>query len=103
MFSTCDPWAHCEHLVSGITMFSACTHQVLRPLPPVLGHILIGRLQAIFLSMQAASELRNSGVEMNVYSIESQPQRVVMQPIVPTTVLGQLTDHAEDLLMIQTW
>src|ERR1700753_2478942 len=35
MFSTCDPWAHCEHLVSGITMFSACSHQVLRPLPPV--------------------------------------------------------------------
>src|ERR1700753_1750774 len=28
MFSTCDPWAHCEHLVSGITMFSACSHQV---------------------------------------------------------------------------
>src|ERR1700753_2685751 len=35
MFSTCDPWAHCEHLVSGITMFSAFSHQVLRPLPPV--------------------------------------------------------------------
>src|SRR6201992_3777630 len=35
MFSTCDPWAHCEHLVSGITMFSACSHWVLRPLPPV--------------------------------------------------------------------
>src|ERR1700753_777975 len=65
--------------------------------------ILIGRLQAIFLSTQAASELRDSGVETNVYSVESQPHRVVTRPIVPTTVLGPRTDRAEDLLMIQRW
>src|SRR6201990_3260558 len=68
-----------------------------------LGHILIGKRQAIFLSTQAALELRDSGVEMNVYSVESQPHRVVTRPIVPTTVLGPQTDRAEDLLMIQRW
>src|SRR6201995_4775587 len=68
-----------------------------------LGRILIGKRQAIFLSTQAASELRDSGVEMNVYSVESQPHRVVTRPIVPTTVLGRQTDRAEDLLMIQRW
>ena len=65
--------------------------------------ILIGRLQAIFMSTQVALELRNSGVEMNVYSVENQPYRVVMQPIVPTTVLERQTNRAEDLLMIQRW
>src|SRR6201995_3366828 len=68
-----------------------------------LGRILIGKRQAIFLSTQAASELRDSGVEMNVYSVESQPHRVVTRPIVPTTVLERRTDCAEDLLMIQRW
>src|SRR6201992_2376120 len=68
-----------------------------------LGRILIGKRQAIFLSTQAASELRSSGVEMNVYSVESQPHRVVTRPIVPTTVLGPQTDRAEDLPMIQRW
>ena len=68
-----------------------------------LGRILIGRLQAIFMLTQVASELRNSGVEMNVYSVENQPHRVVMQPIVPTTVLERQTDRAEDVLMIQRW
>src|ERR1700759_299649 len=68
-----------------------------------LGRILIGKRQAIFLSTQAASELRDSGVEMNVYSVESQPHRVVTRPIVPTTVLESQTDRAEDLLMIQRW
>src|ERR1700753_2481729 len=68
-----------------------------------LGRGLIGRLQAIFLSTQAASELRSSGVEMNVYSVKSQPHRVVTRPIVPTTVSGQQTDRAEDLPMIQRW
>src|ERR1700753_1355329 len=68
-----------------------------------LDRILIGKRQAIFLSTQAASELRDSGVEMNVYSVESQPHRVVTQRIVPTTVLGRPTDRAEDLLMIQRW
>src|ERR1700753_2562796 len=68
-----------------------------------LGRILIGRLQAIFLSTQAASELRDSGVEMNVYSVKSQLHRVVTRPIVPTTVSGPQTDRAEDLLMIQRW
>src|ERR1700753_130061 len=68
-----------------------------------LGHILIGKRQAIFMSTQAASELRSSGVEMNVYSVESQPHRVVTQLIVPTTVLERPTDCAEDLLMIQRW
>src|ERR1700753_1288172 len=68
-----------------------------------LGRILIGKHQAIFLSTQVASELRNSGVEMNVYSVENQPHRVVTQPLVPTTVLEQPTDCAEDLLMIHRW
>src|SRR6201992_722926 len=68
-----------------------------------LGRILIGRLQAIFMPTQVASELRNSGIEMNVYSVENQPHRVVTQPIVPTTVLERQTDRAEDLLMIQRW
>src|ERR1700753_2022122 len=69
-----------------------------------LGRILIEKRQAIFLSTQAASELRDSGVEMNVYSVaESQPRRVVTRPIVQTTVLGPQTDRAEDLLMIQRW
>src|ERR1700753_1892941 len=68
-----------------------------------LGRILIGKHQAIFLSTQAASELRDSGVEINVYSGESPPHRVVTRPIVPTTVLGPQTDRAEDLLMIQRW
>ena len=66
-------------------------------------HILIGRLQAIFLSTQAALELRDSSIEMNVYSVESQPHGVAMWPIVPTTVLERQTDRAEDLLMIQRW
>src|ERR1700759_410931 len=68
-----------------------------------LGRILIGRLQAIFMLTQVALELRNSGVEMNIYSVENQPHRVVTQPIVLTTVLEQQTDCAEDLLMIQRW
>src|ERR1700755_31891 len=68
-----------------------------------LDRILIGKRQALFLSTQAASELRDSGVEMNVYSVESQPHRVVTRPLVPTTVLGPQTDRAEDLLMIQRW
>ena len=53
----------------------------------VLGHILIGRPQAIFMSTQVASELRRSGIEMNIYSVESQPHRVVTQLIVLRTVL----------------
>src|ERR1700753_2317942 len=65
-----------------------------------LGRILIGRLQAIFMPTQVASELRNSGVEMSVYSVENQPHRVVTQPIVLTTVLERQTDRAEDLLTL---
>src|ERR1700753_4328446 len=68
-----------------------------------LGRILIGRLQAIFMSTQVTSELRNSSVEMSIYSVENQPHRVVTQPIVPTTILERQTDCAEDLLMIQRW
>ena len=65
--------------------------------------ILIGRYQAIFLSTQAALELRDSGVEMNDYSVESQPHRVATRPIVPTMVLEWQTGHAKDALMIQRW
>src|SRR6201992_3043012 len=68
-----------------------------------LGRILIGKRQAIFPSTQVASELRDSGIEMNVSSVENQPHRVVTRPLVPTTVLEQPTDRAEDLLMIQRW
>ena len=52
-----------------------------------LGRILIGRLQAIFMSTQVASELRRSSIEMNIYSVESKPHRVVTQLIVLRTVL----------------
>src|SRR6201990_1628146 len=68
-----------------------------------LDRILIGKRQALFLSTQAASELRDSGVEMNVYSVESQPHRVGTRPIVPTTVVGPQTARAGDLLTVQGW
>ena len=64
--------------------------------------ILIKRSQAIFLSTQAASELRDSGVKMNVYSVESQPHRVAMPPTL-MTASAQPTNCAEELLWIQRW
>src|ERR1700753_2265238 len=35
------------HLVSGITMFSACSHQVLRPLPPVFPTMSVCRIATL--------------------------------------------------------
>src|SRR6201992_3857777 len=64
--------------------------------------ILIVRLQVIFPSMPAASVVSNSGVGMNVFSVESQPHRVAMPPT-PMTVSAQPTDRAEELLRIQWW
>ena len=66
--------------------------------------ILIGRYQAIFLLTQATSELRESGVAMNIYSVES-PQLGVAMPQTPVlmTTSEQPTDRAEELLRIQRW
>ena len=66
-----------------------------------LGHILIGKRQAIFQSTQDILGLSESGEGMSVDSVGSQQPSVVTQPLVPTTVLEQQTDRAEDLLMIQ--
>src|ERR1700759_156767 len=68
-----------------------------------LGHILIGRLQAIFQSTQDILGSSESGEGMSVDSVGSQSHRVVTRPLVPTTVLERPTDRAEDLLMIQRW
>src|ERR1700753_1769635 len=68
-----------------------------------LGRILIGRLQAIFQSTQGTLGSNESGEEMNINSVGSQPPLVGTQPLVPTTVLERQTDRAEDLLMIQRW
>src|ERR1700709_405375 len=35
MYSNFPHWAHCDHLLTVITMYSACTHRVFDPLPPV--------------------------------------------------------------------
>src|ERR1700753_2462258 len=68
-----------------------------------LGRILIGKLQAIFLSTQGTLGSNESGEGMSVDSVGSQQPSVVTRPIVPTTVLERPTDRAEDLLMIQRW
>src|SRR6201995_4868914 len=68
-----------------------------------LGHILIGRLQAIFQSTQDILGSSESGEGMNVDSVGSQQPSVVTWPLVLTTVLERRTDRAEDLLMIQRW
>src|ERR1700753_1037354 len=68
-----------------------------------LGRILIGRLQAIFQSIQDTLGSSESAEEMNVDSVGSQQPSVVTRPLVPTTVLERRTDRAEDLLMIQRW
>ena len=68
-----------------------------------LGHILIGRPQAIFQSTQGILGSSESGEGMNVDSVGSQQPSVVTRPLVPTTVLERQTDCAEDLLMIQRW
>src|SRR6201992_1414475 len=66
--------------------------------------ILIRRYQAIFLSTQAASELRDSSIKMSIYSVESQPHRVAtLQTPVLMMTLEQPTDCAEELLRIQRW
>ena len=67
------------------------------------GRILIGKYQAIFQSTQDTLESNESGEGMNVDSAGSQQPSVVTRPLVPTTVLEQQTDRAEDLLMIQRW
>src|ERR1700753_493796 len=69
----------------------------------VLGGMLIGSRQAIFQSTQGTLGSSKSGEGMNVDSVGSQQPLVVTRPIVPTTVLEQQTDRAEDLLMIQRW
>src|SRR6201992_1594303 len=68
-----------------------------------LGRILIRRLQAIFQSTQDILGSSESGEGMNIDSVGSQQPSVVTRPLVPTTVLEQQTDRAEDLLMIQRW
>src|ERR1700753_902824 len=68
-----------------------------------LGHILIGKRQAIFQSTQGTLGSSESGEGMSVDSVGSQQPSGVTRPIVPTTVLERQTDHAEDLLMIQRW
>src|SRR6201992_1719669 len=68
-----------------------------------LGRILIGRLQAIFQSIQGTLGSSESGEGMNRASVGGQQPSVVMRPLVPTTVLERRTDRAEDLLMIQRW
>src|SRR6201992_3446759 len=68
-----------------------------------LGRILIGRLQAIFQSIQGTLGSSESGEGMNVDSVGSQQPSVVTRPLVPMTVLERLTDCTEDLLMIQRW
>ena len=35
MYSNFPHWAHCDHFLTVITMYSACTHRVFDPLPPV--------------------------------------------------------------------
>src|ERR1700753_1422189 len=66
-----------------------------------LGHILIGKRQVIFQSTPGTSGSSENAEGMNVDSVGSQQPSVVTQPLVPTTVLEQQTDRAEDLLMIQ--
>src|ERR1700753_3554970 len=68
-----------------------------------LARILIGKRQAIFQSTQGTLGSSKSGEGMNVDSVGSQQPLVVTRPLVPTTVLEQQTDRAEDLLMIQRW
>src|SRR6201990_1187491 len=68
-----------------------------------LGHILIGKRQAIFQLTQGTLGSSESGEGMNIDSVGSQQPSVVTRPLVPTTVLERPTDCAEDLLMIQRW
>src|ERR1700753_1296580 len=68
-----------------------------------LGHILIGKRQAIFQSTLGTLGSSESGEGMNVDSVGSQQPSVVTRPLVPTIVLERQTDRAEDLLMIQRW
>src|SRR6201992_1845281 len=68
-----------------------------------LGRILIRKRQAIFQSTQGTLGSSESGEGMNVDSAGSQQPSAATQPLVPTIVLEQQTDRAEDLLMIQRW
>src|ERR1700753_2424860 len=65
-------------------------------------HIHIARLQVIFPSIPSTSELSDSAVAMNFFSVESQPHRVAT-PLTPMTASAQPTDRAEELLRIQRW
>src|ERR1700753_2033378 len=64
--------------------------------------IHIARLQVIFPSIPSTSELSDSAIAMNVFSVESQPHRVATPPTL-TTASAQPTDRAEELLWIQRW
>src|ERR1700759_5602361 len=64
--------------------------------------IHIARLQVIFPSIPSTSELRDSAVAMNVFSVESQPHRVATPPTL-TTSSAQPIDRSEELLQIQRW
>src|ERR1700753_2202951 len=64
--------------------------------------ILIVRPQVIVSSIPSTSELSDSAVAMNVFSVKSQPHRVATPPT-PMTALAQPTDRAEELLRIQRW
>jgi len=58
--------------------------------------------QVIFPSIPSTSELSDSAVATNVFSVESQLHRVATPPTL-TTALAQPTDRAEELLRIQRW
>src|ERR1700753_2119977 len=58
--------------------------------------------QVIFPSIPSTSELSDSAVAMNVFSVESQLHRVATPPTL-ITALAQQTDRAEELLRIQRW
>src|ERR1700753_3165852 len=64
--------------------------------------IHIARLQVIFPLIPSTSELSDSAVGMNVFSVESQPHRVATRPTL-MTASAQPTDRAEELLQIQRW
>src|ERR1700753_3631565 len=58
--------------------------------------------QVIFPSIPSTSELSDSTVAMNVFSVESQLHRVATPPT-PMTASAPPTDRAEELLRIQRW
>src|SRR6201992_4160917 len=65
-------------------------------------HIHIARLQVIFPSIPSTSELSDSAIVMNTFSVESQLHRVAT-PLTQMTASAQPTDRAEELLRIQRW